>query len=453
MQSITNLTRLPHTLINRHKDKIVTVFFWYFLISFLADQIFNHFFYFPFFVISALIILPILFFIVQLDHPERRQLYVLFFSFLIIVITNSIVFVFGVKNISDFLFIVLFITSYYFYKNNLDNLSVLNVFPFLVVCVLLFSFTFLGVDSYKSKKTNTQIDNSDHVNRNEVDEESIINYSPKVNENTKYTNINGTPSEWKPKPVHLLKKLRVFHRGLFRITHVAAYFFGFLFLFFAYQYRSRKRMIDIVLLIISLLLCLYTGSKTALLAMALSIFIFILVKRSIFYSALLILIFVVLIYERESILRITENTIIYPYTLFIYISSEKIGDLSRFQIWNSWWTEISHFGYREFLIGKSFSNVLVANEKNLNLRIWFHNDFLNIFYTYGIIGVFLYIWFFIKIFRDYRLIINNNIIIFVFYFSMVITAFINGYYYYFPVFILYLFFLMIKNEQKIQEIV
>ena len=95
------------------------------------------------------------------------------------------------------------------------------------------------------------------------------------------------------------------------------------------------------------------------------------------------------------------------------------------------------------------SPMLIANAKNLDTKVWFHNDFLNIFYTYGIWCTMLYIWFFVKIYRDNKSYIKQNIFIFIFYSSMVITAIMNGFYYYFPVFLLYLFFLMIKGEKQL----
>ena len=441
------------SLIIKYDSKFVNIFFWFFIISFFIDRIINYFVHFPFFVGSAILIFPFLFIAAQYKNPERQQLIVLVFSFIIITIINSIVYSFGVKNISDLLFIILFITHYYYYKHKINYLRPLNVYVFLILSLFLFSFTFIGVDSNPIIKPEFSLSINNWNNPTDI---KFKKYSTEKSdtlwvsnqEKLKYIAENRETNIWKPKPLHILEELRVYHNGLFRITHIASYFFGFLFLFFAYRYQKKKKIFDIIFLIICLVFGVYTGSKTVLLVFVLSIILYFLIRRNFIYLLILFFVSVLLFYEREYILQITENTILYPYSVFIYISAENLTTLSRFLIWNSWYTEISEFGFRDLMIGKSFTNSLIANEKNINCKIWFHNDFLNIFYTYGVWGTLLYIWFFVKIYRDNKVVIKQNIFIFIFYFSMTFTAILNGFYYYFPVFLLYIFFLMIKNEKQ-----
>jgi len=427
--------------IHKYETKICDSLFWVFFALFLLDRVINYFYDFPFFVISAIALFPLLIYFSQKNNTNKKQHYFLMFFFIIITVLNSIIYRFSVKNISDLLFVVLFFTSYFFYKKNIKYLKLSTVYLFLILSVSLFSFTFFGVNSNHSRKAN-YISTSKNDSSLSSKTKSTQVYSNKTTE-------NNESSEWKPKSIHILKKSRVFHQGLFRVSHVASCFFGFLFLFFVYQYQNKKRIIDLILVFILLGLCIYTGSKTILIAFAFSAILFLFIRKSIIYPILAILFVVLLFYQREYILQITEDTILYPYSVLIYISAENLTAISRFQIWYSWWSEISNFGIIDFLIGKSFANAIIANQQNLNLKIWFHNDFLNIFYTYGLVGFVLYIWFFIKIYRDNRIIIKHNVLIFIFYFSMIFAAFINGFYYYFPVFLLYLFFLMIKTEKQI----
>jgi len=455
MQGVTKIINLTNKLVEKNKSNLVHAFFWFFIASFVADQIINSFFHFPFFVVSALLLFPFLFIVTQYKNRNKQQLYVLVFSFFTLTILNSIVYVFDVKNISDLIFILLFVTIYYYYQENINSLSISNVYLFFGLSVILFSFTFIGIDSHYGIKTEYRSSFNNWANSTDVDLKDYSKGSSNTSlnesrEKEEYSENNETQI-WKPKPIHILKKLRIFHNGLFRVSHVASYFFGFLFLFFAYKSQKKKKILHLILLLVSIGFCIYTGSKTVLLAIVLSIIIFLVLKRSFIYSVIVLIIFTLLIYEREYILQITENTILYPYSVLVYISVENLTTVSRFQIWNSWWIEISEFGFWDFVLGKSFANVLLSNQRNLDLRIWFHNDFLNIFYTYGIGGILLYIWFFVKIYRDNKIEIRNNIFIFTFYFSMIISAFINGFYYYFPVFLLYLFFLMIKTEKQIVQ--
>jgi hypothetical protein len=170
-------------------------------------------------------------------------------------------------------------------------------------------------------------------------------------------------------------------------------------------------------------------------------------KKYIFYLVLLIVALLMLVITNDFILQLTKGSIFYQYFTFVQTSTENFTRLSRFRLWYSWWIEVREFGFWDFMTGKSYTSALIANARNLDYKVWFHNDFLNIFYTYGIWCTILYIWFFIKIYRDNKSCIKQNIFIFIFYISMVITALINGFYYYFPVFLLYLFFSMIKQEK------
>ncbi len=368
-------------------------------------------------------------------------MYLLVFSFLIITVINSIVFLFGIKNISDFLFIGLFITIYFYYKNNINHLNISNVYLFLVIILFLFSFTFFNINS-------NSIGNTEYTTLFNWDFSSLVN-SDQIEEITpENENI-----KWESNPMDILEYLRVYHNGLFRLPHVASYFFGFLVLFFAYQYQTKKKVFCISMLIISLALCIYTGSRAVLVAFLLSIIIFLFKRKYIIYFTLLISVLLLLAISNEYILQLTKDTVFYQYFALVQTTVENFTRLSRFRLWYSWWLEVREFGFWDFMIGKSYVNALAANARNLSYKVWFHNDFLNIFYTYGIWCTLLYIWFFVKIYRDNKNYINHNIFIFIFYSSMVIIAIINGFYYYFPVFLLYLFFFMIKQEkfQKLNE--
>ncbi len=439
MKRASNIISPLIDLVSKYESKLVDIFFWLFIFSFLIDRIINYFIHFPFFVGSALLIFPLLFLSAQYKKPDRKQLIFIVFSFILITIINSIIYLFGVKNISDLLFIILFITVYFYYKKNISHLKISNIYLFLGVSLFLFSFTFIHINSSAINKATYSSALSWITS---YDEE------PKPGENEKEL---SRELKWENNKLDLLEVLRVYHNGLFRIPHVASYFFGFLFLFFTYQYREKKKMFFMILLIVSLALCIYSGSRAILVAFLLSTILFLFNRKYMLYLGLLLGFLLALIVANKFFLQLSTDTIFFQYFAFIETSLENFSRLSRFRLWYSWWTEVSKFGFWDYIFGKSFTNALIANENNLNFKVWFHNDFLNIFYTYGIWCTVLYIWFFIKIYRDNKTIIRQNIFIFVYYVSMLITAFVNGFYYYFPVFLLYPFFLMIKNEKQLVQ--
>jgi len=439
MKGFHNITNFLKRFVGEHKSLLVNIFFWSFLISFIIDRILNYFTHFPFFVVSGIIAFPFLFLAAQYKNPEKRQLYVLVFSFLVITIINSIVHLFALKNFSDFLFIGLFFTFYYYYKNNINRLKKSNVYLFLTVSLFLFSLTFVAIDSDSiSKSEYTSFFDLDHILTDKSDRiKDISNKSERI--------------KWESNELDIMEVFRVYHNGLFRLPHIASYFFGFLFLFLAFQYQKKKKVLDIVLLTASLAFCVYTGTRTILAAFILSIIIFLFKRKYIVYLQGVIIFILLLILGRQYLVQLTENTVFFQYFAFIQTTIENFTRLSRFRLWYSWWLEVREFGFWDLLIGKSYMNALFANAKNLDYKVWFHNDFLNILYSYGIGCAVLYVWFFIKIYLDNKNYINHNIFIFIFYISMVITAIINGFYYYFPVFLLYLFFIMINEERKAKK--
>ncbi len=447
MNKFHNIINQLKALYEKHETKLANIFFGYFAITFLIDQAVNYAFHFPFFVVSALAVLPLLFISTIYQNPDKRNINIFLFIFITITIVNNLIFGFHRKNLSDLLFIFLFITFYYNYKKHMHSLNQRFVYSFLGICLFIFSFTFFAMDSQSiNRMKSTVVETS-------VSETEIVNETS-TTINTDESNSDPTQNtselKWEANP-HLdyVEYQRIYHNGLFRLPHTASYFFGFLSLFFMYRYWRKNKTIDLIILITSFILCLSAGSRAVIAAFGISVILFLAQQKYIVYLQGLIIAGLLMFIGIEHILRLTENTVFYQYFSLIQTSSENFTRLSRFRIWYSWWGEVNNFRPWDFLIGKSYINAHLANIKNLAYDIWFHNDFLNIFFSYGIGAAALYVWFFIKIYRDNKEFIKNNVFIFIFYFSMVITAVINGFYYYFPVFLLYFFWLMIKNEREL----
>jgi len=145
---------------------------------------------------------------------------------------------------------------------------------------------------------------------------------------------------WKSNELDILEYFRVYHNGLFRLPHIASYFFGFLALFFGYQYQNKKKVLDIILLTVSLAFCIYSGSRAVLTAFVLSIIVFLFKRKYIVYLQSVIIFVLLLILGRQYLVQLTENTVFFQYFAFIQITVENFTRLSRFRLWYSWWLEV-----------------------------------------------------------------------------------------------------------------
>ncbi|MCD4695501.1 MAG: hypothetical protein K8S16_04595 [Bacteroidales bacterium] len=406
--------------VNENISFIANLLFLSSLAIFILDCIFNYFFHLPVFVGFSLFLLPLLFICIILQSRNHQQFLLIAGSFLLVSFISSYVNVFHVKNISDLVFILFFITVLYLYIPAYDGFKEKNGILLFLISLILFSFSFFGIDG-RSYPNSEQIEN-------------LLEPVQKI--------------KWEFNPLDKLESERNYRQGLFRLSHIASYFFGFMLIYFSNLFWAGKKKMYLLMAAVSLFLCFYSGSRTVLAAIAISLIIFLARKKYIIYFQSAIIAVLLLILFRKFFMHLFDNTFLYQYFTFFETATENYERLSRFRIWNSWWKEVKGFELWNFFIGKSYINALITNNKNLNYTVWFHNDFLNIFYSYGLWCVALYIWLFIKIYRDYKLYIRQNVFIFVFYFSIIITAFVNGFYYYFPVFLMYLFFLMIKNEKQ-----
>jgi hypothetical protein len=396
------------------------------LAAYLADAITNYFIHIPVFVAYLVVLLPALWLDLWLHGQKNRLLVVFAVAFIIPFMINSFLHPFHRTNISDLVFILFLPTAYFYYKNRITDLKINRVHIFTAVTLFMFSFAFAGINSVK-------------VNRSaSVKKQHAI---------TKPRTVKEPKSD-----LNFLESYRKYNHGLFRIPHISAYFLGFLALFYGFVYRQRRNNLFALLAFGLIVLMLYSGVRAFIAAAALALIITFIRKKSLIYIAGFAMLFMVMLYFRETIFLWTANTFLRPYTGTLVTLVDNIGKISRFMIWQSWWIEVSQFEWYEFLIGKSFFNSILANLENLHLGEWFHNDFLSIAYVYGIPAVVAYVYFFVKIYRDTKLQIQRNLIISVFYWSFPVLAVLNGLYYYFPVLFMFLFWVMMKEQNASSEI-
>ncbi|MDA9334936.1 O-antigen ligase family protein [Flavobacteriaceae bacterium] len=382
------------------------------ILVFSLDSVLNYFYDFPVFVVS------LLFYFVVLIVPGFFS-FKKYHSFLIIILFFLLSFIFNTfrdgfykESLSDFLFIISFFGSFYLFSDSisLKNNNKLILF-FLLTTLLLFSGTYLGFDQ------------------------------------NKWGNTIGLKTDD-------IEFSRSYRQGFFRKAHIASYFFTFTLLYFMNRLKSLKanKLTYIVTIVPLTYVIFITGSRTPIVVMFLGLILFYFKIKYLKYLIIFVVLSVGLIIFIDEALVLFSDTIIYQYITIIKTIFSNFERLSRIIIWASWWSEVKTFNLIDYVFGRGFNASIVANQKNVSNSIWFHNDFLSIFYSYGILPLIIYINLFVKIYKKHKKIIRSNVFIFLTFSGFWLSAFFNGFYYYYTVILLYLFYTMIYESNEVSDI-
>ncbi|NCC73658.1 MAG: hypothetical protein EOM06_09700 [Sphingobacteriia bacterium] len=392
------------------------------LLIFFADSVINYFVRIPLFVSWLMLLLPLLWLEIWSSGRKSRFLFIFVLIFLISFLINLFLRGFYRNNLSDLVFILAFPTAYYYYQTYKEKLGMDKIQIFLVIVVLMFSFTFFGVNSTNNNRS----------------QEIKSEYSTELKRV-----IKDPQSKW-----NHLETNRLYHWGLFRIPHIAAYFMGYLMFFYGLLYQQQKKIRWLILSLVLLFFMFYSGVRTYIVASAFACFFYLLKKKYwITLSASTCLVLLMLLF-RIKLHELTVNTFLHPFTASMITLVDNFDKFSRVLIWRSWWIGFSSFEWHDLMIGKSFLESMLTNLNHLHLGEWFHNDFLSIAFSYGIPALFVYLIFLIKIYLDNSKEIRRHVILFLAFWSFIFSAFINGGYYYFPVFYLFIFLIMIRMERE-----
>ncbi len=321
-------------------------------------------------------------------------------SLVLSVFISALQYSFEISDISDFLYLANFILYTGLLFKYYQRTSINLIYFSFGLAVLLFLPTFFGYDG-------------------------------------KYESSLGSTSED-------LEYLREYHTGFYRVPHIASYFFSFYFLTFLYCYQISKQRLYLLLSVLSLIFSFYVGSRAMVFAIVMSVGLYVLKKNKVIILPLMTGIVIGFFAIIEQILVVFQGTIAFQYFSFFQTLAQNTSRLSRLIIWNSWFQEMKNFSPLEYLFGKSFSESLAANFKNIDMQIWFHNDILSIIFSYGIIVLVFYLFFLRAIYVKHQDYISNNVIIFSFFVAILLAAVFNGFYYYHTTIIIYLFFYLIK---------
>lgn len=187
---------------------------------------------------------------------------------------------------------------------------------------------------------------------------------------------------------------RSYNTGLFVSPHIAAYFLFFIGHTLIYQ--EKRNLIGLSYFLGSLL----TGTRSSLIAIIVSgLYHHISIKKlkqTLVYLAGLIGLTLYLYLN----ISLFQGTFIYQFISIIETVFNNLHRLSRVQLILIFWENILEFNWLEILFGRSFEEQMNGIQKAIGTKIWFHNDILAIFYTYGLIGLTALILGFLRIWRN-----------------------------------------------------
>ena len=396
-KAVRKILAEPHIAVN------LSIYLFIFL--FLADSIVHQFLDIPVLIAGGLILLFYHLLLMKRYRIINKETVFAFSAFIIIAITNNIIHGFHTKNISDLFFILILFSSFILYRQFPAALSMKMIWILFTCCLILITPSFFGENHWQS----------------------VI-----------YQDSTGDDF------------MRVHHRGFFRIPHLGAYIFGFLSLLFIFRYGGTKQLWHLALAAISVVLCIYTGTRSFIFAVALASLVVLVIRRM--WKILLVgtVAVAAIIWYRYELVELTKETFLLQYFWLLTNPLADLEQFPRYVIWTSWLTEMKEFSVLDYLTGRSFYSSIEANKANIAVPvkdIWFHNDFLSIVYSYGLIGFTIYIGFFVKIFKQFRAILRRNSVIQIYFLTMIFCAILNGFYYYYPFFLLIPFFIMIRESK------
>ncbi|MCF8365670.1 MAG: hypothetical protein K9H16_07810 [Bacteroidales bacterium] len=336
LSNLSNLKKIPEKIfLNRPSFVFILS-----LVVFVLDNVLNMFGHYPVFTSFSILIMPLLW--LQLWAIGKLSRFMIYFTciFIISFLISGFFFGFNLRSFSDLIFILLFITSYFYYRGNIVGVLPRRAFIFPVMVFLLFAFAFTGINSQSfnrlKKESQTQTYKSPKKVKHDQDALDVLEYN------------------------------RNYKNGLFRIPHVAAYFLGFISLFYAFLFTKKRKWLYLFFSIIFIFLMFYSGVRTFAAAIFFAVIIYFIRKKNLWFFSAFTLVFVLMFVFRYNLFSITRNTLLEPFSSLLITISDNIDRLSRVLIWKSWLLEMQKFHWYNFIAGKSFYQSVVANGINLH---------------------------------------------------------------------------------------
>ncbi|NVH74247.1 hypothetical protein FSB08_17235 [Paraburkholderia sp. JPY432] len=239
--------------------------------------------------------------------------------------------------------------------------------------------------------------------------------------------------------------LRVYNQGLYRLPHVASYMLAFSALWWTYIAAYSRKIRHLMVAALFLAFTLYTGSRTPVVVMAATYLVanFRLRLREMLITTAIVIFAALFFVYLTEILNALFGSFLYQYVSFFETMHDNFDRLSRVIIWNSWFSAISSFNALDFFVGRNFSSSFDFNAREIGLYIWFHNDFLSAFYSYGMLVLIAYVVPYLLAIRRALQVGSSSRLLSMLGFFIVAAAFVNGFYKYLPV----IFFVLLFSDE------
>lgn len=378
------------------------------VIVFFLDAIANRFISIPVYV-SAI---PI-FTLTLLFLYKNIFLYILFL-FSLLLLASSYFYSLTIEDIGYLFYFLFFISSFYYLRKELFKK---NIIPSLALLYFIFFLTCAFFWVYL-------------IN---------IDYQPHIAD----MSAKGANIEY----------YREYHSGLFRAPHFPSYLFYFIALVIFYFRKEIGQYKAFFFILICTMAVLISGSRTPVFSLIIASLIYFSISRlRNIILCLLITIFISVVFSNiESILELSEGTPLFQYLSFIYTLKNNPERLSRIQLFVVFINSVKDFSIYEIFFGRSFSEQFDVMQSYIGQRLWFHNDILAIFYSYGLAGIMIFattiISMYIKLIKP-----SKNITINIYFLSIIVFSFVNGILYHPSYIIIILLFWMLKNERQSSHI-
>lgn len=220
--------------------------------------------------------------------------------------------------------------------------------------------------------------------------------------------------------------------GYTNASHTMASGVCLLLVFTLYIIRNKRNIVSFMYFVPSIVAILKSGARTFLIP--------IIIVCLFFYAyhirnfSIKLLIFPIAIVSATYVFL--NSSMIEKFTFSVnnqYTDMNFLGRLTngRTAFWVVDLLAFGNYNIIQKLLGNGFHYVYMVNERNFNLAIWAHNDFINCLLSVGLVGTVLYIY---MLYRTGKKIIKmprKDIIIKVLLISyMLLPAFLNGFYTY-----------------------
>lgn len=220
--------------------------------------------------------------------------------------------------------------------------------------------------------------------------------------------------------------------GYTNASHTMASGACLLLVFTLYIIRNKKNIMSFVYFVPSMIAILKSGARTFLIPIVIVCLFFyvyhikkISLKLLVFPIAIICAAYVFL---NSSMVEKFSFSINNQYTDMNFLGKLTNG---RTAFWVVDLLAFENYNIIQKLVGNGFQYVYMVNEKNFNLAIWAHNDFINCLLSVGLIGTFIYVYMLYRTGKKIIKIPRKDIVIkalLIFY--ILFPAFLNGFYTY-----------------------